>query len=118
LRFVGWDRVVTGRERLESAGHVEDSEGGGKPAGVIGLLHHFAEDVAGAVEEALISIDGGSVKLNAIAREDDAVAGVEGFPSPEGFAIDLEALCDASIGEALNSQLDRSELDFGEGIDL
>jgi hypothetical protein len=115
---VGGQGVVTAWERLESAGHVEDGEGGGKSARIVRLPHHFAEDVTGAAEEALISIDGGSVKLDAIAGEDDTVAGVEGFPSPEGFAVDLQALGDSRIREALNGQLDGSELDFGEGVDL
>ena len=85
---------------------------------IAGVFEELGEDGSGACEKDLISIRGGRVKLDAGIGQNPAVIGIEGFPSPEGFAVDLKALCDLRIGVPLHGQFDGAELSFGKLTDL
>jgi hypothetical protein len=66
----------------------------------------------------VVAIGGGGVGLDAGVGEDSAVIFIEGFPTPEGFAVDGKTLGDLGIGEAFEGEFDGSELPFGELADL
>jgi hypothetical protein len=105
-------------KRLESASHVQDSQGDPETVFIGRVVEGFGEDGSGPAEKNLIAIGSGAVNLGAGIGKHPTVIVVEGFPSPEGFAVDGEPLCDLDIVVPLQGKFDGTELEFGELIGL